>query len=148
MTHFQAAWSMGICRCLEAQCPHYQVPSHRIGPKHDGMEKIVLCHHCRQQGGHGDQGKYCNQSGDNLHPHAGYIAGHLAAGGLGPSPPGYLKTRRGSPYDLRPSTAEAPQIGKIHPFNKIALTLDPEMQFGCPSRFRTSKHFLHSLFYD
>ena len=42
------------------------------------------------------------------------------------------------PIDNRPSTAEAPPIGKIHPFSKIAVTLEPVMQFGCPSRFRIS----------
>ena len=42
------------------------------------------------------------------------------------------KTRRGSPVECRPSTAEAPQIGKINPFIKIAVTLKPAMQFGCP----------------
>ena len=34
------------------------------------------------------------------------------------------------PVDNRPSTAEAPPIGKIHPFSKIAVTLEPVMQFG------------------
>ena len=48
------------------------------------------------------------------------------------------KTRQGSPADCRPFTAEAPPIGKILPFIKIAVTLEPEMQFGCPSRFRVS----------
>ena len=33
----------------------------------------------------------------------------------------WLKTRRGSPIDCRHSTAEAPPIGKIHPFSKIAI---------------------------
>ena len=37
----------------------------------------------------------------------------------------WLLTRRGSPVDRRPSTAEAPPIGKIHPFSKIAITLEP-----------------------
>ena len=49
-----------------------------------------------------------------------------------------FKSRRGSPVDCRPSTAEAPLIGKIHPFIKIDVTLEPVMQFGCPSRFRIS----------
>ena len=44
-----------------------------------------------------------------------------------------------SPVDCRPSTAEAPPIGKIHPFSKIAVTVEPVMQFGCPSRFRILK---------
>ena len=34
------------------------------------------------------------------------------------------KTRRGSPVDRRPSTAEAPPIGKIHPFSKMAVTFE------------------------
>ena len=32
------------------------------------------------------------------------------------------------PVDNRPSTAEAPPIGKIHPFSKIAVTLEPVMR--------------------
>ena len=35
--------------------------------------------------------------------------------------------KRVSPVDRRPSTAEAPPIGKIHPFSKIAVTLEPIM---------------------
>ena len=31
-------------------------------------------------------------------------------------------------------TNETPSIGKIKPFSKIAVTLEPVMQFGCPSR--------------
>ena len=42
------------------------------------------------------------------------------------------------PVANRPSTAEAPPIGKIHPFSKIAVSLEPEMRFGCPLRFRIS----------
>ena len=42
------------------------------------------------------------------------------------------------PVDNRPSTAGAPPIGKIHPFSKIAVTSEPVMRFGCPSRFRIS----------
>ena len=33
---------------------------------------------------------------------------------------------------------EAPPIGKIHPFTKIALTFEPVMQFGCPLGFKIS----------
>ena len=33
------------------------------------------------------------------------------------------------PVDDRPSTAEAPPIGKIQPFSKIAVTLEPVMRF-------------------
>ena len=40
-----------------------------------------------------------------------------------------FKTRRGSPVDRRPSTVEAPPVGKIHPFSKIALTLESVMWF-------------------
>ena len=36
------------------------------------------------------------------------------------------------PVDNRPSTAEAPPIGKINPLSKIAVTFKPAMQFGCP----------------
>ena len=39
----------------------------------------------------------------------------------------HMRTRKGSPFDRKPSTDEAPPIGKIHPFGKIAVTLDPEM---------------------
>ena len=35
----------------------------------------------------------------------------------------FFKTRWGSPVDHRPSTAEAPPIGKNHTFSKIAVTL-------------------------
>ena len=40
-----------------------------------------------------------------------------------------LKTRRGSPVDPRPSTAEAPPTGKIHPFSKMAITFEPLIGF-------------------
>ena len=39
------------------------------------------------------------------------------------------ETRQGSPVDRRPSTAEAPPIGKIHPFSKMAVTFEPLMGF-------------------
>ena len=39
------------------------------------------------------------------------------------------KTRRGSPVDRRPSTAEAAPIGKIHPFSKMAITFEPMIGF-------------------
>ena len=39
------------------------------------------------------------------------------------------KTRRGSPIDRRPSTAEAPPIGEIGPFSKMALTFEPLIGF-------------------
>ena len=35
-----------------------------------------------------------------------------------------VKTRRGSPVDPKHSTNEAPPTGKIHPFNKITVTLE------------------------
>ena len=40
-----------------------------------------------------------------------------------------MKTRRGSPVDGRPSTDEAPLIGKINPFSKIAVTLNQLCDF-------------------
>jgi hypothetical protein len=40
-----------------------------------------------------------------------------------------VKTRRGSPVDRRPSTAEAPPIGKIHPFRKMDVTFEPLIGF-------------------
>ena len=43
----------------------------------------------------------------------------------------YKKLDRVVPVDNRPSTAEAPSIGKIHTFSKIAVTLKPVMQFQC-----------------
>ena len=39
------------------------------------------------------------------------------------------KTRRGSPVDRRPSTAEAPPTGEIHPFSKMAVTFEPLIGF-------------------
>ena len=36
----------------------------------------------------------------------------------------------------RPSPAEAPPIGKIHHFGKMAVTFEPQMGFWCPSGFR------------
>ena len=33
---------------------------------------------------------------------------------------------------------EAPAMGKIHPFSKIAVTFEPVMRLGCPSGFRIS----------
>ena len=58
-----------------------------------------------------------------------------------------FKPRRGSPVYRRPSTAEAPPIGKIHPFLKIAVTLEPLMRLGCHSTFRISYKLKHSLCY-
>ena len=49
-----------------------------------------------------------------------------------------LKIDGVGPIDNSPSMAKAPQIGKIHPFNKIAVTLEPVMQFQCPLKFRIS----------
>ena len=31
---------------------------------------------------------------------------------------------------------EAPPMGKIHPFSKMAVTFEPLMEFGCPLGFR------------
>ena len=36
------------------------------------------------------------------------------------------------PVDNTPSTAETPPIGKIHPFSKIAVTLELVMRLRCP----------------
>ena len=36
------------------------------------------------------------------------------------------------PVDNRSSTGEAPPIGEINPFSKIAVTLESVMQFRCP----------------
>ena len=41
----------------------------------------------------------------------------------------FMKLDRVGPVDNRPSTAEAPPIGKIHSFSKIAIILDTVMQF-------------------
>ena len=40
-----------------------------------------------------------------------------------------LRTRQGSPVNRRPSTAEAPPIGKIRPFSELAVTFEPLMEF-------------------
>ena len=40
-----------------------------------------------------------------------------------------VKTRQGSLVDRRPSTAEAPPIGKIHSFSKMAVTFEPLIGF-------------------
>ena len=45
------------------------------------------------------------------------------------------QTRRSSPVYRRPSTAEAPPIGKIHPFSKMSVTFEPLIGFWCPSGF-------------
>ena len=37
--------------------------------------------------------------------------------------PDLQKTRRGSPVDRKLSIAEAPPIGKIHPFGKIVVVI-------------------------
>ena len=39
------------------------------------------------------------------------------------------------PVDNRASTAEAPPIGKINPFSKMAVTFEAVMWFRRPSRF-------------
>ena len=39
------------------------------------------------------------------------------------------KLERVGPVDNRPSTAEAPPIGKINIFSKIAVTLEPVVPF-------------------
>ena len=41
-----------------------------------------------------------------------------------------------------------PQLGKIPPFSKIAVTFEPIQQFRCPSRFRISEKCQLSLFYE
>ena len=51
------------------------------------------------------------------------------AGTLAPSRDSLLETRRGNPFDRRPSTAEAPPIGKIHPFSKMSVTFEPLLGF-------------------
>ena len=58
-----------------------------------------------------------------------------------------FKTRQGSPDDRRPSTAEAPPVGKNHPFRKTAITLKPVMHFGCFSRFWISEKFLQKCLF-
>ena len=55
---------------------------------------------------------------------------------ISPEPNIKKKTRQGSPVDRRPSTDEAPPIGKINPFSKMAVTFEPLMRFWCPSGFR------------
>ena len=60
----------------------------------------------------------------------------------------FLKTRRGSPVDNRLSIAEAPPIGKINPFSKIAVTLEPVMDLGALQDLESPKKLQHSLFND
>ena len=43
---------------------------------------------------------------------------------------------------------EAPPVGKVHPFSKIAVTFEPIQQFWCPLRFRISEKCQYSLFCD
>ena len=57
------------------------------------------------------------------------------------------KTRRGSPNDRRHPTAEAPPIGKIQPFSKITVTLEPVMQIRCPLRFRISFKKIYIVYF-
>ena len=38
-------------------------------------------------------------------------------------------SRRGSPVDRRPSTAEPPEMGEIRPFSKMAVAFELPMQF-------------------
>ena len=42
----------------------------------------------------------------------------------------YTKARRVSTVDRRPSTDEAPPIGKTHPFSKITITFEPVMRLS------------------
>ena len=52
-----------------------------------------------------------------------------------------IQTRRGRPHweqTLHHLASPLCPIGKIHPFSKIAVTLEPVMRFWCPSRFRNS----------
>ena len=44
------------------------------------------------------------------------------------------------PVDNRPSTAEAPPIGKIHPFSEIALTFEPVREAIKKHRFCDHDH--------
>ena len=48
-----------------------------------------------------------------------------------------------------------PQVGKIHPFSKIAVTCEQIQRFGCPSQFRISekcqydwKHHFYAFGHD
>ena len=50
--------------------------------------------------------------------------------------------------DNRPSTTEASQIGKIHQFSEIVVTLEPVMQFYALCDLESPKKNLHSLFSD
>ena len=51
------------------------------------------------------------------------------------------------PVDNRPSTAEAPPIGKIHPFSKMGVTHEPVMQFRCLQDLK-SPILRYNPFYD
>ena len=63
-----------------------------------------------------------------------------------PPSPSQKKTRRGSPVDRRPSTAEDPPIGKINPLSKMAVIIEPLMWFWCP--LESSWSLWYSLFYN
>ena len=65
--------------------------------------------------------------GHSLHLIDGFS--NLVGGPLFPFFLQVYQTRWGSPGDRRPSTAEAPPIGKIHPFSKMALTFEPLIGF-------------------
>ena len=58
------------------------------------------------------------------------------------------KTRWSSPVDRRPSTAEEPPIGEIHPFSKMTVTFEPLVGFLCPSGFRKFLIIIYSLFHN
>ena len=60
----------------------------------------------------------------------------------------WKQTRRGSPVDRRPSTAEAPPMGQIYPFSKMSVTFEPVMQFWCPSGFRLCPGLLNIYIYE
>ena len=46
------------------------------------------------------------------------------------------KNRQCSPVDCRPFTDKVSPMGKINPFSKIIVTLEPVMRFACPPRFK------------
>ena len=60
----------------------------------------------------------------------------------------YLKQACCADWRRRPSSAEDPPIGKIHPFSKMAVTFEPWWDFDALRDLESSWALWHSLFYN